>query len=210
MEDDKWCVIEENNNKYPCAEWWKYQDDDHCCLPFYPTPILLGCILTFIKDDHKYYERSLKMGEKLMLDYLKYNISDKNDLHAMSILLKGLKKIGRVDNLYEEVHEKWLRDLDYALTRQKERYPYNEACLLYEIVSDDLLLDGKFKDLIIEHGQFLIDSRQTTGLWIPNWNWGNDDSYWDIASILWCSVLAVRNLLFLKNFNLIEEGAFDE
>ncbi|MCF0117863.1 MAG: hypothetical protein HUJ61_07465 [Bacilli bacterium] len=210
MQDDKWCVIEKSNNKYPCGEWWKYTDEQHSCLPFYPTPALLGQILLFTSSDSKYYDRVNKALNKILIQYINYESPTKYDLHSIYLLLKALKTIDYDNPLVEQTHSKWLTDLDYMVTRDENKFSSFESTMMYEIVDEDSLLNGRFKDEIEKHAQYLINSRTSTGLWIPNWNWGNDDSYWDMASILWASALVIRNLKFLNNFGYIEEDAFDD
>ena len=103
-----------------------------------------------------------------------------------------------------------MQDVNYALTRDKEKFSSPSACLIFDIVDDDLLLKGMFQEEIEANLDYIIDSRTNTGMWIPNWKWGNNDPYYDIACILWASHLAVKNLKILYHFDRLEKEIFDE
>lgn len=209
-EKGRFSLISESNNKYPCAEWWKYKDEKYCTLPFNPTPALIGQIMLFTSPNSKYYEKAEGMLTDILRLYFTNNVGDRYDLHNFYLLFDALDKLEYSDNFIEECKEKWLSDIDYCLTRKKENFNSPSAILILDIVSDTKLLKGKFSQEIIDHLDFLVDNRTNAGLWVPNWSWGNSDSYFDIAYILWSSYLTTNNLRLLNKFKRVEEGAFDE
>ncbi len=206
----RWSLIEESNNKYPCAEWWKFKDEKYVTLPFNPTPALIGEIMLFTSPTSKYYLKAESMLTDILRLFFTNNVSDKSDLRNFYLLFDALNKINYTDNFIEECKEKWLSDIDYALTRKKEEFGSPSSVMLFDIVHDIDLLNGKFKEELENNLDYLVDCRTTAGLWVPNWGWGNKDPYYDIAYILWASYLTVNNVSILKKFNRIEEGAFDE
>ena len=208
--ENRWTSIVRENNDSPCAEWWKYKDEKYATMPFYPTPSLIGQTLLFTSPTSSYYQKAEKLLVSVLKQYFTTNVSDKYSLHSFYLLFKALKEINYSNDFIEECYEKWLQDVNYALTRDKEKFSSPSACLIFDIVDDDSLLKGMFHEEIEANLDYIIDSRTNTGMWIPNWKWGNNDPYYDIACILWASHLAVKNLKILYHFDRLEQEIFDE
>ncbi len=53
---------------------------------------------------------------------------------------------------------------------------------------------------------FLIDSQQADGSWMPTWSWGDQyPDVWKLACVEWSGVLTLDNLITLKRFGRIAE-----
>ena len=206
--DNRWTSIVVENNDFPCAEWWKYKSEQYSTMPFNPTPALIGQTMLFTSPNSKYYEKAEKLLVNVLKQYFTNNVSDKYSLHSFYLLFKALRDLEYTNDFIDECYQKWLQDINYSLTREKEKFSSASACLIFDIVNEDSLLQGLFKQEIEDNLDYIIESRTNTGLWVPNYRWGNDDSYYDLAVILWASHLAIKNLVILNNFGRLEENCF--
>ena len=206
--DNRWTSIVVENNDFPCAEWWKYKSEQYSTMPFNPTPALIGQTMLFTSPNSKYYEKAEKLLVNVLKQYFTNNVSDKYSLHSFYLLFKALRDLEYTNDFIDECYQKWLQDINYSLTREKEKFGSASACLIFDIVNEDSLLQGLFKQEIEDNLDYIIESRTNTGLWVPNYRWGNDDSYYDLAVILWASHLAIKNLVILNNFDRLEENCF--
>ena len=59
--------------------------------------------------------------------------------------------------------------------------------------------------LIDKNLDYIINNRPSHGLWEANFDWKNDYPEASTAQIKWMGPITIRNLLWLKKFNRIEE-----
>ena len=108
------------------------------------------------------------------------------ELH--NVLKDGINK--RIDELMDKDEETWKRYSNQPL----------ELLQLKEFVDTE-----ERKELVEKNLDFLMDSRNSNGLFDVSWSWNNDYEEIELQRVKWVGVLLVNNLITFKKFDRIEK-----
>jgi len=203
--DGRWANVIPSNDDFPQAPWWNTASDSRERREYNPSAILVGFILKYALPESILFNKGLKLAQELT------SLHKENPLFEMHALLNleflydrieesGLDKEawyeGARIKLNQDIKEVILTDLDH----------WNEyACLPTVFITSPshplykALHDETDKDL-----QLKLSNRNSDGIWDISWAWGNYPEAFAVASNWWKVNLAIRNLLILKNFDLLE------
>ena len=108
------------------------------------------------------------------------------ELHK--VLKDGINK--RIEDLMDKDEEKWKGYSNTPL----------ELLQLKEFVDTD-----ERKELVEKNLDFVMDSRNSNGLFDVNWSWNNDYEEIELQRVKWVGLLLVNNLITFKKFDRIEK-----
>ena len=103
-------------------------------------------------------------------------------------LKDGINK--RIEDLMDKDEDTWKRYSNQPL----------ELLQLKEFVDTE-----ERKELIEKNLDFLMDSRNSNGLFDVNWSWNNDYEEIELQRVKWVGLLLVNNLITFKKFDRIEK-----
>jgi hypothetical protein len=80
---------------------------------------------------------------------------------------------------------------------------------MYSIGSPDSLFYKNNEEIALKELDYIIETRQSKGVWDITWSWfENNDKYareFAISENWWKASKAIEKIIFLKNFNRVEE-----
>lgn len=190
-------LTSKEHNKFPSANWYKHESDLQSIKSMHPTIEAVSFALYFLPRDHEIYVRALNTLENIIDNILSFNNVNVYMLRAISLLTYVLSC--RVPTYYAV--ELLTNNIENHL---KKKFADDKQSL-YTVLRDIINLGFGDEDIINDYLRYLVYQRLDSGLWDVTWNWGNDDSHFELVKLLWISDLAVSNLIFLKKFRLLEK-----
>lgn len=202
---DGWFFTVPQNDLYPHAVWWTYNEEGNKDQNIGITADLCGFILRYTNQDTRLYNKALKYTE-MLFDKLKSddNYGDMGLLGYCSLYqdLKGAGLDNKFDlNFLEEKTRALIEQHfhEYVWTNHEDMATVlpNPAIYYYECHGQAV------SDSIDE----LIDIRHENGVWDIPWQWYDDGKYvreFAISENWWKSYKAIEKLLFIK-----EHGRMD-
>jgi len=197
-----------SNNDFPCASWWKHNEDSiKNEWGYNPTASLYSHALWLTSPAHKYYKKTLKYLPKCLEHYFESNDINGHELVCYLHLLDVMKKKNIMPEILNRFEDKINKDIDRLIISDLDKWgnQYSGSCYPVELLIYDYLVNSEErKQMIDKNLDYLITSRED-GLWDISWNWHNDYQEFELQRIKWRGVISVNNLAILKKYNRIEK-----
>lgn len=199
-----------SNNDYPHASWFDYHEDFFDTWRYNPTAVIVALTLYFTKEDNKYYKRAYELVPTIIESFIEDSI-DNITKHYVNNMLEMYHVLVTKD-LFSEYHAKLKASIDdyieLLMCKDPEEWNNPNVNKPLELIQLDVFLNTEERiELVEKNLDFIIDSRDSHGLFEVTWDWGNDYEEFELQKIKWAGVILVNNLIFLKKFKriLIEE-----
>ena len=202
---DRWANVIPSNNAFPHAPWWNYASDSRTRHEYNPTAILAGFILKYAMPDAVLYHKGLRLAQELTSLHMKDASLEMHPLLCLNFLYDRIEEIGLSEEAwFGGARSKLNRDIQEVIGKNLDHWN-DYACLptvfitapshtLYQVLKSETDTDIQLK----------ISRRNSAGIWDISWSWAAYPEAFAIASHWWQADLAIRNLLILRNFDLIE------
>ncbi len=202
---NRWCNVIPSNNDFPHAPWWNSASDSRERSEYNPTAILVGFILKYAEKDSILYQQALNLMQEIIALHTKQPLLEMHPLLCLDFLYVKMLEVG-LDNTigFRKAREKCYQDMSAVIKQDMDHY--NEyACLPTVFITTPAhLLYAELKEAVDKDIQWKISARNEQGLWDLSWAWSNYLEAFAISANWWKADLAIRNLLILKNFGLLE------
>lgn len=201
--DAGWLFTVPNNDKYPHAIWWSYNEDMNQNIG--TTATLSGFILRYADQKSNLYKKALEYTN-MLLDKLKQDDSYGDmGLEGYCVLYQDLKSAG----LEEKYDLKFLEEKTKMLIQEHfHEYVWsNHQDMAVMIPNPSVYYYMEHEQAVSEALDELIELRPKDGVWEIPWNWYDEGKYmreFAISENWWKSVKAIEKLLFLKAHGRIE------
>ena len=197
-----------SNNDFPHASWWEYNENFFDTWRYNPTAVLVALTLHFAKENDKYYKKAYELVPTIIESFMS-DTKENVDKHYL-INLVELYDVITTKNIFVEYHESLKENLnkriDDLMTTDESKWNDYSSNLPLELIQLDTFLNSEErKELVEKHLDYMLDSRNSNGLFEVTWNWGNDYEEFELQKIKWAGLLLVNNLIFLKKYNRINK-----
>ena len=196
-----WYSLPCNDNNYPHAPWWEFQDDINMTVIDYsfgnPSAELIGYLYKYKK-----YLRTLDVYS--LITYAISNLNNRTEFSSEHEILCYIHMYNALDKEFSSQIENTIRLAVSQLvnTNQSEWMNYVPSPLRFiNMESNNFFgIDSEFIDLNLD---YLLDKLEGEGKIFPTWQWGKYPAEWGIARTEWMGVLTLECLLSLLKFNRI-------
>ncbi|MGM9971914.1 MAG: hypothetical protein ACI35W_05850 [Anaeroplasmataceae bacterium] len=200
---DKWEAIIPSNNNSVCASWFKYNETNLASFGDAPKPAILGYTLFLTDSNNPYYKKAYKMSIDIIERFLNKEEVTKEEFISYKAFIECITEKELFSDKLDALKKKLFDFASKMVERDKDKF--NTYCNLPLEMFDSYTEDEAINELIDEHLDYIINSVASHGLWEPNFYWDNDQAEASTAQIKWMGVIAIRNILWLRKFNRLEE-----
>jgi hypothetical protein len=202
-EDGLWSAIVPSNNDFPHAPWWHYDKSSMAQWGYNPTASLAGFILNFSKPASALFQRALMISKKAIAKFIANK--DTLDQHELSCFLQLIEAIesAKLGNEFDmqTFKMKMREQVSRTITRDAEAWHKGYVCRPSRfITSPESFLYEEYQELVQLEVNFLIETREKEGVWDISWDWQLYPDAFTVSKHWWQAVLALNNMLFLRNF----------
>lgn len=203
--DERWCNVIPSNNDFPHAPWWNSASDSRERSEYNPTAILVGFILKYADQTDSLYKKALNLAQEIIALHTKQSLLEMHPLLCLDFLYVRMLEIGlETTTGFPQAREKCYQDMKKVILHDLDHWN-DYACLpTVFITSPTHPLYAGLKAEVDKDIQLKISSRNLEGLWDLSWVWSDYPEAFAISANWWKANLAIRNLLILKNFDLLE------
>ena len=196
----QWLNTVPSNNDYPCAVWWKYDNEKGSSFGYNPTACLAGFAVKYADAGSRLYQMSCEIAKQAagwfcakapfkemhvtncFIRLYEYCAEAGIQLFDMELFLGKLKE--QVSCTISKDTEKWKTDYcafpsQFISSKNSPFYADNMEIAAAECrhIKENQLPDGSFT--------------------VP-WQWYNDDKGYEIAVNWWKGDIVIKKLLYLK------------
>ena len=202
---DRWKNTVASNNNYPHAPWWNTNSDQPTRSKYNPTAILGGFLLQFSPKDSMIYKDALEITSNLAGSFLEDPQIEMHPLLCVSEMLSyiheaNLQSQFNYTKLCLTLHNR-VRELIKQDANNWNGYSFRPSRY---IQSKDNVLYEENKEILNKELNYVIKSRNAEGVWDITWSWGNYEREFAISENWWKADLAIKNILLLYAFGMIE------
>lgn len=190
MIDDAWALTIESNNQYPCAKWWKRNDNED--IRFNPKASLVASILRLTSPRRSIHKKAVLMKENIIKSYLAGIVKDKHDLACLARLYLQTKETTLNAEFKEKLFKEIQNSIDFG-----DYEGYITTPLDYPL---DVEHYGLSKVILLQTIEYLEKTFKGS-FWEINWTWMNQDEGFDTQTFKWHGIIAIRNLRFIESIN---------
>lgn len=200
-----WNPLVKSNDEAVCASWFKYTDENIKRFGDAPTPAILAYTLYLSGIKSPYYKMAFKRVEGVVDNFFKkesFNIDE-------YISYKELYNVLLKRDLFKEklsLFKDKLFNVGKSLVEKDPNNFSNPNANLPLIIFDEYTSDSEIDSLINQNLDYIVASRASHGLWDGGCKWMNEYPEAASAEIKWMGPTTIRNLLWLKKFNRIEDN----
>ncbi|AVV58547.1 hypothetical protein C7121_21710 [Paenibacillus glucanolyticus] len=192
-----WEPIPKEADNAPRAPWWNYvgvyKDWGN------PNAEILGY----------FYEYSDLVSSDLLNDLTAYAINYLNErcelkeMHEMFCFVRLANRLPA--DKYQLISDKLDKFIENCVIKnQADRQGYC-AYPLQIVDSPESQYYEKYKEVIPQDLDGIIDGQEEDGAWAVNWSWGCYEEEWEKAKEEWKGVITLGSLLSLKSFNRLND-----
>ncbi|WFR58688.1 hypothetical protein QA584_06320 [Anaerocolumna sp. AGMB13025] len=201
-----WLSEVPSNNQYPHAPWWTFGESEPVSANYNPTAMFLGFILYFGDKKSSLYQNTRKAAAHMMEKVSVLPLNNMHEIMCFLIYLDYLKKTDVILEGSQVFAEKIRQAVHTTINPKTEEWADTYACKpsnMFDTPDSAYYVDNK--QLADYQCQFLINSRNSAGVWNITWDWGgNYEKEFAIAENWWKGELVIKNMLYLRNFRCIE------
>jgi hypothetical protein len=196
-----WYSIPSNDNNYPHAPWWEFQEDINMTVIDYswgnPTAELIGYL-------YKYKEYLDNLDVYPLINYAIDNLNNRTEFNSEHEIFCYISMYNTLD---EEFSSQIKDTLSLAVSQlvnitQCEWMNYVPTPLRF-INMESKNFFGIDSEFIDNNLDYLIDKIEEEGKMLPTWQWDKYLEVWEIAKTEWMGILTLEGLLSLLKFNRI-------
>lgn len=193
-----WPIIPINIDDAPHAPWWGHGGDLEKSM-CNPRVGLAG----YAND----YPEHFPMREALtqaVFDYL-FQQPDQMEMHDLLSYIQFWETKTLPDEKRARVLDKLLRVVENTVERDATQWKNYVLSPLFVVSSPESPFAALFPVEIEQNLDYLIDCRNESGVWEPNWSWGGLwPEVWALARREWTGVQTLSSLRKLKAFGRID------
>lgn len=189
-----------SNKDYPHAFWWDYDENKSYDYLYNPTAILSGFILAYGEAESELYQKAYIIATQAVQKFIAGDLpTDKHELVCFAHLLMGIEKSSildrfDIDSFSEKIRTEITKLLSDDPVMVEGRYAFN---------SPDSPFYEANKEYVKLKLDYIINNTNSDGVWDIDWQWNAYDKEYAISENWWKGTMVLRNMLFLRNFNML-------
>ncbi|WP_078596241.1 hypothetical protein [Evansella clarkii] len=208
-ESGMWFSVLPENNQYPHASWWHWQEGVQENWMFNPSAELAALLVHWSPKHSETAQIGWSAIEEALNHLFNVDEMDKHEINNYQRLLKVLNLhkttfTSKFPYLLSEVSDIIMSLAERCVERDVYAWStgYNPLPLDF-IDSPNHPLCEKFGDLVEHNLVFYVEKLSDEGTWDISWNWGSYPEEFAVAKRYWKGLLAVDRYKTLKSFELI-------
>jgi hypothetical protein len=203
----KWSALIPSNNDHPRAPWWTYDERNIGSWGYNPTAALAGFILKYAGRACSLYKKAEQIAALAVKDYFANGPTESMHELACFIRLAEYSETEGVTGLFDvnELKNKLVVNVSLCLTRDTKEWDVSYSCRPSFFIRSPKSPYYKGNEALTEFEcGYLIRKRYPDGVWDIDWKWAGYDAEFAVSRNWWQADLAIRNMLFLKEFGSLE------
>lgn len=210
IEPGMWPSVLPENNKFPHAPWWEWQEGVQRKWMFNPSAELAAILILWSNDKSKASHLGWKSLEKAVYHLMNSTEMDMHEIKNYQMLYK-LMKINenhfnkRMKCTLDKVLEQIICLVEKCIDRDVSSWSKGYTALpLNFIDSPDDPFCSKLGDLVEENLFFYTKQITNEGIWDISWEWEDYPDEFAVARNYWKGILAIERYSKIKSFCWLE------
>ncbi|MFS0593319.1 hypothetical protein AB1L05_17200 [Cytobacillus horneckiae] len=210
METGMWTTIMPENNDYPHAPWWHWQEGVQENWMYNPDVELAAFLVHWSNDGSKAAEVGWSSIQKALNYLMNKTEMDKHEINNFQKLVKLIKPFesifnARFDYSLDQVSGKINGLAENCVDKDVENWSRGYAALPLDFIeSPQDLLCKRLSSLVEKNLALFVKELDDEGVWDISWSWGSYPDSFAIARQYWKGILAVDRYRKLKAFGYLE------
>lgn len=205
-----WPSVLPENNEYPHAPWWHWDEGVQKNWMYNPSVELAACLIAWSPAESLGVELGWTSLEKAIVYVMQVTEMDQHEIRNFRNCLTILQPYEDIFNFrmnysINQVEQK-IRELTAACIDQDvSNWDSGYKALPLDFIKhpNDPLYDP-FKTLVEQNLEFYVDQLSEEGVWDISWSWDQYPGEFPIARRHWQGILAVERCFVLKSFDWID------
>ncbi|SEQ43012.1 hypothetical protein [Piscibacillus halophilus] len=204
-----WASVLPENNNFPHAPWWGYQEGVQKNWMFNPGAELAAFLIHWTDEEDRAWSTGwasvTKAVERLMS-------ADEMDFHEVSNFKQMIKLLKPYQEMFNKTvsysYNQVVETVESHILKCVEQDPskwatgYNPLPLDFVDGPEDALV-SEFGSLIDQNLDFYIEQMSEEGIWDISWEWGKYPNEFAISRRYWQGIITVDRYKILKTFGRI-------
>jgi hypothetical protein len=210
IETGIWDSVLPENNEFPHAPWWHWQEDVQENWMFNPSAELAAYLVHWSSDRSKAVEIGWNSIEKAVNHLMNKSEMDKHEINNYQHLIKIMKPHEsyfetKLQYSLESVSEKIMTLAEQCVDKDVSTWTEGYKPLPLDFIDNpDHPLCERFGTLVEKNLDLYIEQMSEDGIWDISWSWGSYPENFEVAKRYWKGILAVNRYKQLKAFGYLE------
>lgn len=202
--DGKWLNTVPSNNNYPHAIWWECNNESGVPLDN-PTVALAGFLIRFADKNSIIYEQACRIAKEAVDKFINGTDVDMHDIRCYINLLNYCE-LSKMTDLFDTEHFKkvLIETANSLICTDTEKWNTDYVCKPSMFFDRRMTVFKEIDRELVEYEtELIIKSQLDDGSFPVTWCWYNDYREFEISQNWWKSNFAIKNMLYLKEFDKI-------
>ncbi|MFS0672784.1 hypothetical protein [Ornithinibacillus sp. 179-J 7C1 HS] len=207
----KWASVRPENNDYPHAPWWHWNEGAVENWSYNPSIELAANLIHWSEPDSKASELGWNSIEKAVTHLMVQHEMDKHEINNFQQFIKIIKPYKTilesiVPYSYEQISDK-INDLALdCINKDVAEWDTGYVSLPLDFIhSPNDPLCRKLGSLIEKNFTFYLEKLSDEGIWDISWTWGSYEEEYEVARTYWKGILAVERYKRFDQFGYLEK-----
>ena len=210
IETGMWDTVLPENNEYPHAPWWHWQEGIQENWMFNPGVELAAFLVHWSSEKSETAEIGWSSIGKAVNYLMNKSEMDRHEINNFQQLVKIIrphesKFEDRTRHSFEVVSEKIMDFAEKCVDMDTSTWIHGYKALPLDFIDKpDHPLCLRFGPLIEKNLDFYLEQTTNDGLWDISWSWGSYPENFEVARGYWMGILATNRYKQLKAFGYLE------
>ncbi|WP_244513449.1 hypothetical protein [Oceanobacillus limi] len=208
-ETGMWSSVLPENNNYPHAPWWHWEDGVQRNWMFNPGVELAAFLVHWSEEGSEPAATGWHSIEQAVQHVMNTEQMDAHEVNNFQQFLKIISSYAttfhtKIRYSFEDVTMKVLELVEQCMEINVSAWGTGYKALPLDLIdSPNHPLYEKYSEVIEENINFYWNQLSEEGIWDISWSWGNYPEDFPVARRYWQGVLAVNRYKILKNFDCV-------
>jgi hypothetical protein len=210
IETGMWDSALPENNEFPHAPWWHWQEGVQENWMFNPSAELAAYLVNWSSEQSKGVEIGWNSIEKAVNHLMNKSEMDKHEINNYQQLIEIMKLHestfeAKLQYSLESVTEKIMTLAERCVDKDVSTWTEGYKPLPLDFIDNpDHPLCKRFGPLVEKNLNLYIEQMSEDGIWDISWSWGSYPEHFKVAKRYWKGILAVNRYKQLKVFGYLE------
>ncbi len=205
-----WDSVLPENNEYPHAPWWHWQEGVQENWMYNPSVELAAFLVHWSPNQSKAAEIGWNSIDKAVNYLMNKSNMDKHEINNFQQLIKIIKNYkstfeAKLQYSLESVSQKIMMLAEQCVDKDVSTWTEGYRALPLDFIDNpDNPLCERFGTLVEKNLDLYIEQMSEEGIWDISWSWGSYPENFEVAKRYWKGILAVNRYKQLKEFGYLE------
>lgn len=206
-ETGMWESVLPENNDYPHAPWWHWQEGAQKNWMFNPSAELAAFLVHWSSEKADIGWNTINKATEYLMNKEEM---DKHEINNFQQLIKIIRPYEAEFNVKIQyslnvVAEKIMELVDQCMEKDVSKWNEGYRALPLDFIDtpEDPLFE-RHESLVKQNLHFYLEQMSDEGIWDISWTWGSYPEEFDVARRYWKGILAIKRYKQLKAFGLLK------